>query len=232
MSDDKYQHGPPPTAEQQPSGVIISADTRRASRLPPGQSRTSKWPVLDASGTPQVDRQQWRLQVWGEVALPLELTWEAFCELPRVVVFADFHCVTRWSRLGNRWEGVSPRVLLSRAGVLPTARFVLLHGCDASWTTNVPLRELMAEDAVLADTHDGAPLSADHGGPVRAVIPRLYAWKSAKWLKGIELVAEDRPGYWERAGYHALGDPWVQDEQHPDGQRFQNPAEPPPGAVG
>lgn len=213
--DSLYQHGPPPAADAQPAGVIISPDTRRADRIPPGQSRTRKWPVLDAFGTPHFDPHSWRLQVFGLVQRPLTMTLAEFQSLPRIQVFADFHCVTRWSRLGNVWEGVATKELLSRAGVKPEARYVVCHGYDNGWTTNLPLDNFLADDALLADTHDGQPITADHGGPVRGMVPRLYAWKSAKWLCGIELVAADRPGYWEVNGYHLRGDPWTE-------QRFRD----------
>jgi len=207
-SDPKYQPGDSPTAADLPPDVIISPDTQRENRIPPGQSRTRKWPVLDAFGTPQIPLDRWQLRVFGLVERPYALTLDEFRTLPRVKVFADFHCVTAWSRLGNLWEGVSTRELLDRAGVLPAAKFVVCHAYDNGWTTNLPLSEFLADDALLADTHDGEPISADHGGPVRGMIPRLYAWKSAKWIAAIELVAEDRPGYWEQGGYHLLGDPW------------------------
>jgi DMSO/TMAO reductase YedYZ molybdopterin-dependent catalytic subunit len=125
-----------------------------------------------------------------------------------VKIFADFHCVTRWSRLGNLWEGVSVRHLLQLAGVKPQAKFVVATGYDSAWTTNLPLKEFDQEDALVAVQHDGEPLSADHGGPARLVVPRLYAWKSAKWLKRITLLEHDQPGYWEDLGYHNYGDPW------------------------
>jgi DMSO/TMAO reductase YedYZ molybdopterin-dependent catalytic subunit len=126
-----------------------------------------------------------------------------------VKVFADFHCVTHWSRLDNIWEGVSTRELLARAGgALPNARFVMAHGYDHGWTTNLPLDDFLAEDALVAISHDGEPLTLEHGGPARLIVPQLYAWKSAKWLAGIELIERDRPGFWERNGYHMHGDPW------------------------
>jgi DMSO/TMAO reductase YedYZ molybdopterin-dependent catalytic subunit len=213
--DPEYQAGPPPRPEAQPPGVILSPDTLRPQRIPPGQSRTRKWPVLDAFGPPAIDPARWRLQVFGLVDRPRTMTLEEFAALPRVRVFADFHCVTRWSRLGNLWEGVATRTLLEPAGVRPEARYVVLHAYDQGWTTNLPLADFLAEDALLADRHDGRPLSREHGGPVRVVVPRLYAWKSAKWVCGIELVAEDQPGYWEQAGYHLRGDPWTE-------QRFRD----------
>lgn len=209
--DEKYQRGGPPTPDGLGPDVIISPDVLRDSRIPPGQSRTRKWPVLDATGTPPVPLDAWRLEVFGLVERPLAFTLEEFRRLPRVKVFADFHCVTRWSRLGNLWEGVATRELLDRAGVQPAARFVILHAYDQGWTTNLPLADFVVDDALLADMHDGRPLSADHGGPVRAMVPRLYAWKSAKWIKGIELSGVDRPGYWERGGYHNHGDPWQEE---------------------
>jgi DMSO/TMAO reductase YedYZ molybdopterin-dependent catalytic subunit len=195
-------------------GTIISPDTNRAQRTPPGQSRTKKWPVLDASGPPQVNLNAWKLRVFGLARQPVEWTWEEFLQLPRVRVFADFHCVTRWSRLGNLWEGVSTREMIQRAGgPLPEAGFVLAHGYDRGFTTNVPLADFLAEDSLIAISHDGEPLSEDHGGPARLIVPRLYAWKSAKWLKGIELLEHDRAGFWESNGYHMRGDPWTE-ERH------------------
>ncbi len=189
--------------------VIVSPDALRPNRVPPGQSVTEKWPVLDASGPPVIDLKRWRLRIGGLVARPCEWSWEEFLELPRVKVYADFHCVTRWSRLGNLWEGVSTRELLRRAGgALPEARFVMAYGYDFGWTTNLPLEDFLAEDALIAIFHDGEPLSLEHGAPARLIVPRLYAWKSAKWLAGIELMEHDRPGFWERNGYHMRGDPW------------------------
>jgi DMSO/TMAO reductase YedYZ molybdopterin-dependent catalytic subunit len=210
MDDPKYQADAPIDPRALPPGdIIISPDTLRTDRVPPGQSRTRKWPVLDAMGTPRLPAlDQWELVVFGLVDTVLKFDWESFRQLPRVKVFADFHCVTRWSRLGNLWEGVPISELLSRAGVKTEAKFVILHAYDQGWTTNLPLADFRQEDVLLADTHDGEAISAEHGGPVRAMVPRLYAWKSAKWLRGIELSASDKPGYWERGGYHLLGDPW------------------------
>jgi DMSO/TMAO reductase YedYZ molybdopterin-dependent catalytic subunit len=152
---------------------------------------------------------KWRLRVGGLVAEPREWTWDEFQKLPRVRVFSDFHCVTRWSRLGNIWEGVSVRELMQRAGgTLPNARFVLAYGYDFGWTTNMPLADFLVDDALVAVSHDGEPLPLEHGGPARLIVPQLYAWKSAKWLSAIELIEEDRPGFWERNGYHMHGDPW------------------------
>jgi DMSO/TMAO reductase YedYZ molybdopterin-dependent catalytic subunit len=208
---DKYQSDAPPIPESVEPGTIVSPDTRRTDRLPPGQTRTRKWPVLDAFGPPRMDTERWSLRVFGLVERELLFSLKDFQALPRVRVFADFHCVTHWSRLGNVWEGVSARLLLDRAGVKSAANFVVCHAYDNGWTTNLPLAHFLQDDVLLADTHDGQPITTEHGGPVRGMVPRLYAWKSAKWINGIELVAADRPGYWEERGYHLRGDPWSEE---------------------
>lgn len=195
-----------------PAGVIISPDTQRENRVPPGQSRTLKWPVLDAFGPPRINSADWKLSLMGLVNNPVDFSWEQFCALPRVKVFADFHCVTRWSRLGNIWEGVSVRELIERAGgAKAEARYVVAYGYDGGWTTNLPLSEFLVDDALVATHHDGEPLSVEHGAPARLIVPRLYAWKSAKWLGGLELLPEDKAGFWERNGYHMHGDPWTEE---------------------
>jgi DMSO/TMAO reductase YedYZ molybdopterin-dependent catalytic subunit len=212
MDHDKTQGDEIPTPEGLPPDVIVSPDTRRPDRIPPGQSRTRKWPVLDASGPPEIDLGTWRLRIGGLVGEEREWTWEEFLRLPRVRVFSDFHCVTRWSRLGNLWEGVAARELIGRAGgAKPEARYAMARGYDRQWTTNLPLADLMAEDALVAISHDGEPIAPEHGGPARLIVARLYAWKSAKWLAGIELMEKDRPGFWEANGYHMRGNPWTQD---------------------
>ncbi len=208
MVDPEYQEGEPPSATEVDAGVIISPDTRRDERVPPGQSRTRRYPVLDAFGPPRISLESWHLDVTGAVERPQSWDWKEFQSLPSVRVFSDFHCVTRWSRLGNTWEGVATRLIAERAGISDEARFVVLHAFDNEWTTNLPVEYFLAEDSLLAWSHDGRPLSLEHGGPLRAIVPRLYAWKSAKWLKGIEFVREDRAGFWEHGGYHMLGDPW------------------------
>jgi DMSO/TMAO reductase YedYZ molybdopterin-dependent catalytic subunit len=195
-----------------PAGVIVSPDTHRENRIPPGQSRTKKWPVLDAAGPPQIDLAKWKLTVEGLVATPISWTWAEFQNLPRVKVFSDFHCVTRWSRLGNIWEGVSTREIVDRAGgLLPEAKYVVCYGYDYGWTTNLPVDEFLADDALIALKHDNEEISVEHGGPARGIVPRLYAWKSAKWITSIEFLAEDRAGFWERNGYHMNGDPWKEE---------------------
>lgn len=212
MDSSKLQGKEIPRPEATGDGIIVSPDTRRANRIPPRQSRTLKWPVLDASGTPGLDLAKWTFTVQGLVEKPVMWNWEEFQTLPRVKVFADFHCVTRWSRLGNLWEGPSTKELVRLAGgVSSKAKYVLVHGHDYGWTTNLPLEYFLAEDALVAITHDGEPLSTDHGGPARLIVPQLYAWKSAKWAAGVEFRETDLAGYWEEGGYHMRGDPWLEE---------------------
>jgi DMSO/TMAO reductase YedYZ molybdopterin-dependent catalytic subunit len=214
MDQSKTQGEPVPVAEGLPSDVIVSPDARRADRIPPGQSRTRKWPILDASGPPPIDLNTWRFQISGLTVRRGEWNWSELLAFPRVRVFADFHCVTRWSRLGNLWEGVSTGELVRQVGgVLREAHYVLVRGFDRGWTTNLPLEHFLAEDSLVAVLHDGEPISPEHGGPARLIVPRLYAWKSAKWVAGVELVEKDRPGFWEANGYHMRGDPW-REERH------------------
>jgi len=190
--------------------IIVSPDVRRENRIPPGQSRTVKWPVLHAGGVPAVNPATWYFRVDGLVNQPLKFSFDEFIKLPSVRVLSDFHCVTRWSRLNNLWEGVSTRLIAERAGVKPEAKFVLVFA-EEGWTTNMPTEDFLAEDALFAYKHDNAPLEADHGGPIRLVVPRLYAWKSAKWVRGVEFRETDRPGFWEEGGYHMHGDPWTEE---------------------
>ena len=212
MDQNKTQEERILTPEDAGVGVIVSPDTRRENRVPPGQSRTRKWPILDASGAPPIALENWRFSIGGLVAQPKSWNWDEFQALERVKVFADFHCVTHWSRLGNVWEGVSTRKLLELAGgALEGSEYVLVRGHDAGFTTNLPLAEFLAEDALVAFLHDGQPLSEEHGWPARLIVPRLYAWKSAKWVAGAELMARDKAGFWERNGYHMHGDPWKEE---------------------
>jgi len=179
-------------------------------RLPPGQYLTEKWPVLHAGTIPDVDLATWDLAVWGEVENPIRLTWEDLNRLPKTQARQDIHCVTRWSRFDAEFEGVHWRELAPLAKPLPTARFVIAHA-EHGFTSNVPLSFLEDENALLVTHADGEPLAAEHGGPMRLVIPGKYFWKSAKWLRGIELSAVDRLGFWERYGYHNDADPWKEE---------------------
>ncbi len=208
--DENYQDGEPATPADVGPDVIISPDTRREDRIPPGQTRTRKWPVLHAGRVALVDAKTWDLRVWGLVDREARWNWDEFHALPRVKVFSDFHCVTHWSRLGNLWEGVSVREILRHAPPRPEARFVLVHAEDG-WTTNLPIEDFLVDDALFVIRHDGRPLHADHGGPIRLVVPQLYAWKSAKWVRGVELLARDRAGFWEQGGYHMRGNPWLEE---------------------
>ncbi|HVS16041.1 MAG TPA: sulfite oxidase-like oxidoreductase [Thermoanaerobaculia bacterium] len=178
-------------------------------RAPPGQYVTDKWPVLTYGETPTVDLDSFRLRVGGAVGARRELDWAALQSLPRVEVSADFHCVTRFSTLDNRWSGFATRSVLEGAAIDPEATHVLVR-CVGGYTTNLPLEDFLSERALLADRHGGEPLAAEHGGPLRLVVPHLYAWKSAKWIAGLELLTADQRGFWERNGYHTYGDPWTE----------------------
>ena len=176
-------------------------------RLPPGQAATLKWPVLHYGSVPRFDPARWDFKVWGEVAKPVRLTWDEFAALPRFDVTRDFHCVTRWSRFDNRWTGVAFREVMKLAQPKPSATHVLIHA-EQGFTANVPLADLDREDVLFATHHDGQPLTPDHGYPLRLVVPHLYAWKSVKWVRGLEFLDHDVPGFWERNGYHMYGDPF------------------------
>ncbi len=178
-------------------------------RLPPGQYLTDSWPVLHAGDVPSYpsDLEGWDLRVWGEVAAPLRLTWEELVELPRVTVVQDIHCVTRWSRFDAELTGTAWSTIRELVQPAPSARFAIAHA-EAGFTANVPSASLDLEGALLCTHADGEPLTPEHGWPLRLVVPGHYFWKSAKWLRGIELRADDRPGFWERYGYHNDADPW------------------------
>jgi len=180
---------------------------KQEGRLPPGQSLTLKWPVLHYGSVPQFDPERWDFRVYGLVANPFRLNWNEFSKLPRVERVSDFHCVTRWSRFDNHWTGVSIRELLKRASPLPEAKFVLVHA-EQGYTANLPLADLDRAEVLLATHHDGQPLAADHGGPLRLIVPHLYGWKSVKWVRSLEFLDRDQPGFWEQNGYHIYGDPW------------------------
>ena len=182
-------------------------DEATKARVPPGQYVTEKFPVLHYGSVPRVDLARWDFRVWGDVDSPFALTWDQFKALPRKTVETDIHCVTRWSKLGTTWEGVAIQEILGLAQVRPSARFVVAHA-EQGYTANLPLDVLDDDDVLLADTFDGHPLEKDHGWPLRLVVPKRYFWKSAKWIRGLELLDHDVPGFWERYGYHNVGDPW------------------------
>ena len=201
----------------------MSASTRAPTRdrLPPGQIITKKWPVLHFGTVPNVVRETWRFEVNGAVDTPYSLSWTDLIALPRQTTVCDIHCVTRWSRFDNSFEGVSVSPLLARARPRPEARFVLVHA-EHGFTTNLPLEDLDRPGNLLALAHQGEPLAAEHGGPVRLLVPHLYFWKSAKWVRGFELLEEDYPGFWEQNGYHMRGDPWAEERYgRPDPARMR-----------
>lgn len=178
-------------------------------RVPAGQTLVTDFPVLDLGIRPGIRQADWQLRVSGLVERELCLDWQAFRALPQVADTSDFHCVTRWSCLDITWEGVLARDLLAMASPLPQAKYVILHSYD-DYTTNLPLEALLDDDVIVAHSAFGQPLTEAHGGPVRLVVPGRYAWKSPKWLRAIELHAEDRPGFWEERGYHNEADPWLE----------------------
>lgn len=180
-----------------------------AERLPPGQHLVKDWPVLDLGTQPFVSPMSWRLDVDGLVEHPLSWDWAAFRAQPQTHEVSDIHCVTTWSRYDNGWDGVSTRDLLAMVEPMPQARFVLLYSYDG-YTTNLPLEDFAAPDAILAHSWQGEALTREHGGPMRLVVPHLYFWKSAKWLKRIEFLPADTLGFWEERGYHERGDPWLE----------------------
>ena len=183
---------------------------KRGDRLPPGQKVVEDWPVLTYGGTPRVDQKEWRLRIFGLVEDEDQLSWEQFTSLPTIKVHCDIHCVTAWSRMGNDFEGVAFLEVTKHVKPLREATAAMVH-CFGGYTTNLLLSDLMVDNALLAYKHDGKPLPPEHGGPCRLVVPHLYFWKSAKWVRGIEFISKDRPGFWEQYGYHIRGDPWKEE---------------------
>jgi DMSO/TMAO reductase YedYZ molybdopterin-dependent catalytic subunit len=199
----------------------LDVRTRDRPRLPPGQLLTTKWPVLHYGHVPPPDLARWTFRVFGEVERPFEISWAEFAALPRREVLCDIHCVTTWSRYDNRFAGVPVLALLERAGVRPNVTHVLAHA-EEDYTTNLPLADLAREENLIATHHDGEPLPPEHGGPARLLVPHLYFWKSAKWVRGLELMEGDWPGFWEQNGYHMRGDPWREERYgRPDPARMR-----------
>jgi DMSO/TMAO reductase YedYZ molybdopterin-dependent catalytic subunit len=178
-------------------------------RLPPGQHLVKDWPVLDLGQQPTIATERWTLDVDGAVETPAHWNWTALMALPQSQFVTDIHCVTTWSRYDNSWKGVSTHTVLDAVMPKLAASHVMLHSYDG-YTTNVPFEDFAAPDAILAHTWEGKPLTREHGGPLRLVIPHLYFWKSAKWLKRIEFMTADQRGFWENNGYHDRGDPWTE----------------------
>jgi DMSO/TMAO reductase YedYZ molybdopterin-dependent catalytic subunit len=182
-------------------------EMKAQNRLPPGQSLTLKWPVLHEGDVPIFDPQSWDFCIGGLLEKPLRFSYAEFMALPKVEVKADFHCVTRWSKFDNLWVGVAFSEVLRQVLPRPEAQYVMVLG-ENGYTANAPLRDLMKPEVVLAFKHNGENLTPEHGWPLRLIIPHLYAWKSVKWVRGLEFMECDRPGFWEQNGYHIYGDPW------------------------
>ena len=197
------------------NGTIISPDTQKENRIPPGQETTEKWPVLHYGNVPTIDITGWTFTISGLVEKERILTHNEFISLPNAQVFSDIHCVTRWSKLNNLWEGVSTSAIKDVVKIKPEVKFVIVH-CIGGFTTNLSLDDFFQPDVLFAVKHDGKTLSPEHGYPIRLVVPKLYFWKSAKWVKGIRFVGEDEPGFWESAGYHNRGDPWTEQRYRSD----------------
>ena len=179
-------------------------------RVPPHQRVTSKLPTLTYGPVPRIDLARWRFEVDGLVEEPVSFTWEEFTALPQVTLVSDIHCVTGWSLLDSAWEGVSSAELLERVRLKPEARYAMVR-CYGDYTTNLSLADLLAESVLFAHKFAGQPLTPEHGWPLRLVVPHLYFWKSAKWVRGLTFMERDRAGFWEAAGYHQRGDPWKEE---------------------
>lgn len=190
--------------------IIRSPSTKMKNRVPPGQTITENLPVLHYGAVPKIDVSKWKFTISGLVEKERRLSYKDFMSLPKVKVLSDVHCVTGWSVLDNLWEGVSTGVIPKLVKLLPKAKFVVVHSVGG-FTTNLSLGDFFEQDVLFAVKHNGKPLKPEHGYPVRLVVPRLYFWKSAKWVVGVEFVAEDRPGFWETRGYHNRGDPWKEE---------------------
>jgi DMSO/TMAO reductase YedYZ molybdopterin-dependent catalytic subunit len=185
-------------------------------RLPPGQSLTEKWPVLQYGGVPHTPLQKWNFRVFGLVENPTTWTYEEFLALPHgSTASVDIHCVTRWSKFDNVFEGIPYMEVHNLVKPRPEAKYVLVHA-EQGFTTNVPLNDLLAPNVIFAYKNNGEDISDEHGWPMRLVVPHLYFWKSAKWVRGLEYLAEDEPGFWEDAGYHMRGDPWKEERYRYD----------------
>ena len=190
-------------------GRAGTTDRALKGRIPPGQYETKDFPVLSAGPTPRTSIEQWNFSIYGEIAEEVKWTWNEFLNLPRESVTVDIHCVTKWSKLDTVWTGVSVDILLKDINLeaQPAIGYLIAY-CDGGYTTNLPLADVRGGKAWIAYEHDGKPLAPEHGGPARLLVPHLYFWKSAKWVRGFKLVAENKAGFWESLGYHNYGDPW------------------------
>lgn len=187
--------------------IIRSPDTERKDRIPPGQTLTEAWPVLHYGDAPRIDTARFTFSLSGLVTRERVLSYQEFTALSRVKVLSDIHCVTHWSKLNNLWEGPSSGIIKELVEILPEAKFVIIHA-EGGFTTNLTLDDFFQPDVLFALKYNDTLLAPDHGYPVRLVVPRLYFWKSAKWVTGVEFTERDRAGFWESVGYHNHGDPW------------------------
>ena len=189
---------------------VVSTTITREDRLPPRQVITKKFPVYDIASQPVFNKETWRFKIFGEVEKETTINWNDFLALPKVEVLADFHCVTRWSKENMLWEGVTTETIFRLVKPNPEAQFLMIHSAEG-YTTNIPLQFFLKEDSLFAYNLNGKPLEAEHGFPLRLVIPQLYAWKSAKYVIGVEFIFKNKPGFWEVRGYHMKGDPWKEE---------------------
>jgi DMSO/TMAO reductase YedYZ molybdopterin-dependent catalytic subunit len=199
---------------KRPDQVKTAPDQGLGDRVPPGQFVTKKFPVLTYGSEPEIDIDTWQIRIFGLVQQEVTLNWEQFSALPWRTVNADFHCVTQWSALDNTWEGVSFADLVAAAGPLPETNFVMAYSYGG-YSTNLPF-DIVMKEGLLAHKQDGEPIGKSHGWPLRLIVPSLYGWKSAKWVNGLELLAEDSPGFWEQRGYNNNGDPWKEERFWPE----------------
>lgn len=210
MSKERYIAAKQKWAEKQKAAGVTARAVASADRLPPGQKLTTGFPVLDLGVQPDIPLNEWTLTIDGMVEKPVSLSWEAFNALPQVVDVSDFHCVTTWSKYDCRWSGVAFTTLYELAQPTPEAKFVYFTSYDG-YSTNVPLAQCLDDDVLIATSFDNAPVTREHGGPARVIIPKLYAWKGAKFVKTITFLAEDKLGFWEVRGYSNTADPWTED---------------------
>jgi DMSO/TMAO reductase YedYZ molybdopterin-dependent catalytic subunit len=210
MSKERYIAAKQQWAEKQKARGVTARAVASRDRLPPGQKLTDGFPVLDLGVQPEIPLAEWRLKLDGEVEKPVELTWEQFHALPPVEDVSDFHCVTTWSKYDCRWGGVAFTTLYELAQPAAEARYVYFTSYDG-YSTNLPLAQCLDDDVLVATRFDGAPLAREHGGPARVIVPKLYAWKGAKFVSGITFLAEDKLGFWEVRGYSNTADPWKEE---------------------
>ena len=199
---------------KRPDQIKAAPELDPAGRVPPGQFLSKKFPVLTYGTTPKIHIEEWKLRVSGLVAREIELDWSEFSKLQQESIVADFHCVTQWSSLDQSWEGVPFARVVSLAEPLSEAQFIMAH-CYGGYSANLPL-ELAMEEGLFAHKHNGQPLGESHGWPLRLIVPSRYGWKSAKWVRGIEFLADDKPGFWEQRGYNNNGDPWKEERFWPE----------------